>query len=152
MSSADFSKVKVISDVLDTTDSVKYAVCKGAQNITPSVYNAISSSNSSITFNIQTPSESTVISRRIMLSATLNLNLQYVYLAGGPANVLPFNYGSTEALAPFPLQSILNTIQMTVNNNTVSQNQRDVMFQLLRFNDRRELARYNNATPTMYDS
>jgi len=152
MSSADFSKVKVISDVLDTTDSVKYAVCKGAQNITPSVYNAISSSNSSITFNIQTPSESTVIARRIMLSATLNLNLQYTYVGGQAANVLPFNYGQTEALAPFPLQSILNTIQMTVNNNTVSQNQRDVMFQLLRFNDRRELARYNNATPTMYDS
>lgn len=152
MSSADFSKVKVISDVLDTTDSVKYAVCKGAQNITPSVYNAISSSNSSITFNIQTPSESTVLARRIMLSATLNLNLQYVYGAGQAANVLPFNYGYSEALAPFPLQSILNTIQMTINNNTVSQNQRDVIFQLLRFNDRRELARYNNATPTQYDS
>ena len=152
MSSADFSKVKVISDVLDTTDSVKYAVCKGAQNITPSVYNAISTSNSSITFNIQTPSESTVIARRIMLSATLNLNLQYVYPANTPQGILPFNYGYTEALAPFPLQSCLNTIQMTVNNNTVSQNQRDVLFQLLRFNDRRELARYNNATPTMYDS
>jgi len=152
MSSSDFSKVKVIDDVLATTDSVKYAVVKGAQNITPGKYTAISTSNSSITFNIQTPSEATVLSRRIMMRNTISLTITGTLPGGAGANDLLINYGFTEALGPFPFQSLCNTVQMTVNNNTVSQNMRDVMFALLRFGDRREMERYNNAAPVGYDS
>lgn len=152
MSSSDFSKVKVIDDVLATTDSVKYAVIKGAQNITPGKYTAISTSNSSITFNIQTPSEATVLSRRMMIRNTIALRISGTIPAGAGANDTLINYGLTESLGPFPFQSLCNTVQMTVNNNTVSQNMRDVMFALLRFGDRREMARYNNAAPTAYDS
>lgn len=152
MSSSDFSKVKVIDDVLATTDSVKYAVVKGAQNITPGKYTAISTSNSSITFNIQTPSEATVLSRRIMIRNTIALRISGTLPVGCGANDTLINYGLTESLGPFPFQSLCNTVQMTVNNNTVSQNMRDVMFALLRFGDRREMARYNNACPTAYDT
>ena len=53
MASADFEKICVQDDLLLTTDKVRYAVFKGAQNITPSQYEAISKSTSSITFNIQ---------------------------------------------------------------------------------------------------
>lgn len=69
-----------------------------------------------------------------------------------PPGTLAVNYGFSESLAPFPFQTALNTCQLTINNNTISQNEKDVLFQLLRFNDRRDLARYNNACPTMYDS
>lgn len=69
-----------------------------------------------------------------------------------PNNTLAVNYGFSESLAPFPFQTALNTCQLTINNNTISQNEKDVLFQLLRFNDRRDLARYNNTCPTMYDS
>jgi len=69
-----------------------------------------------------------------------------------PNGTLAVNYGFSESLAPFPFQTALNTCQLTINNNTISQNEKDVLFQLLRFNDRRDLARYNNACPTMYDS
>ena len=151
MSSADFSKVKVIDDVLATTDSVKYAVVKGAQNITPGKYTAISNSNSSVTWNIQTPSEATILSRRIMIRNTISLSITGT-IVGPDANALLVNYGLTEALGPYPFQSLCNTIQMTINNNTISQNMRDVMFALLRFGDRREAERYNNATPVGYDS
>lgn len=152
MSSSDFEKVCVQDDVLNTTDKVRYAVFKGAQNITPAQYNAISTSNSSITWNIQLPSESTVFSRRIMIKATISVRITGTFAATAPAGSVLVNYGFTSALGPFPLQSLCNTIQATINNNTVSQNQRDVMFQLLRFHDRRELAKYNNSTPNMYDS
>jgi hypothetical protein len=147
MSSSDFSKVKVLDDVLATTDSVKYAVVKGAQNITPSVNNAISKSNSSITFNIQTPSEATVLSRRIMLQTKICFRVTGTRLALGPL----LDLGQNSALGPFPFQSLCNTIQMTINNNTVTQNQRDVMFALQRFGDARETYRYNTSTPTAYD-
>nr|WPF46440.1 MAG: putative major capsid protein [Lake Baikal virophage 2] len=152
MSSSDFSKVKVIDDVLATTDSVRYAVIKGAQNITPGKYTAISNSNSSITFNIQTPSEATVLSRRMMLRNTITITCTGTIPANSPVNTRLVNLGETESLGPFPFQSLCNTVQMTINNNTVSQNMRDVMFALLRFGDRREMARYNNSAPTAYDN
>lgn len=147
MSSSDFSKVKVLDDVLATTDSVKYAVVKGAQNITPSVNNAISKSNSSITFNIQTPSEATVLSRRMMIQTKICFRVTGTRLAQGPL----LEIGNDSALGPFPFQSLCNTIQMTINNNTVTQNQRDVMFALQRFGDVRETYRYNTSTPVAYD-
>lgn len=153
MSSSDFSKVKVLYDVLNTTDSVRYAVVAGAQNITPSKYNAISKSTSSITFNIQTPSESTLLARRIMIRNIMKIKVNATFTAATtPAGTLAVNYGYSESLAPFPFQTALNTCQLTINNNTISQNEKDVLFQLLRFNDRRDLARYNNTCPTMYDS
>lgn len=152
MSSSDFSKVKVLYDVLNTTDSVRYAVVAGAQNITPSKYNAISKSTSSITFNIQTPSESTLLARRIMIRNVMEITVNATFVAGTPDGTLAINYGFSESLAPFPFQTALNTCQLTINNNTISQNEKDVLFQLLRFNDRRDLARYNNTCPTMYDS
>ena len=153
MSSSDFSKVKVLYDVLNTTDSVRYAVVAGAQNITPSKYNAISKSTSSITFNIQTPSESTLLSRRIMIRNVMAITVNATFVEGTtPNGTLAVNYGFSESLAPFPFQTALNTCQLTINNNTISQNEKDVLFQLLRFNDRRDLARYNNTCPTMYDS
>jgi uncharacterized membrane protein YgcG len=153
MSSSDFSKVKVLYDVLNTTDSVRYAVVAGAQNITPSKYNAISKSTSSITFNIQTPSESTLLARRIMIRNVMEITIVAKFVQGTtPNGTLAVNYGFSESLAPFPFQTALNTCQLTINNNTISQNEKDVLFQLLRFNDRRDLARYNNACPTMYDS
>lgn len=147
MSSSDFSKVKVLDDVLATTDSVKYAVVKGAQNITPSVNNAISKSNSSITFNIQTPSEATVLGRRIMVRTKIAFRVSGTLTAAGRL----LDIGNDCALGPFPFQSLCNTIQMTVNNNTVTQNQRDVMFALQRFGDAREMFRYNTSAPVAYD-
>lgn len=153
MASADFEKICVQDDLLLTTDKVRYAVFKGAQNITPSQYEAISKSPSSITFNVQLPSESTVFSRRIMVETTMTVQFTLTPLAGGGGAGQRFvNPGYSSALGPFPFHSCCNTIQATINNNTVSQNQKDIMFQLLRFGDRRDVARYNNATPTQYDS
>jgi uncharacterized membrane protein YgcG len=152
MASADFEKICVQDDLLLTTDKVRYAVFKGAQNITPSQYNAISKSSSSITFNVQLPSESTVFSRRIMVETVMTIAFTATPTAAMPVGQTVVNLGYASALGPFPFHSCCSTIQATINNNTVSQNQRDVMFQMLRFGDRREVARYNNATPTQYDS
>jgi hypothetical protein len=87
-----------------------------------------------------------------MLEVEMTVQIQGTINPASPNGTVLFNYGYSSALGPFPFQSCCNTVQATINNNTVSQNMKDVMFQLLRFNDRRELARYNNACPTMYDS
>ena len=152
MASADFEKICVQDDLLLTTDKVRYAVFKGAQNITHVQYNAISTSTSSITYNVQLPSEASVFSRRIIVETTMSIAFSAQPTANMPVGQTIVNLGYASALGPFPFHSCCSTIQATINNNSVSQNQRDIMFQLLRFGDRREVARYNNATPTQYDS
>jgi hypothetical protein len=148
--SQDFVKVLVKDDRLNVTDTVSYAVHKGGQNMTSAQFNAISATPSSVTFNIQVPSEQTLIDRRVMWRSTVLLKLTVL---GSASNVgqLPLNYGVTDALAPFPLHQLASVMTATINNNSVSVNIRDVLPAMLRFNDRRELQRYNGTTPVMPD-
>lgn len=148
--SQDFVKVLVKDDRLNVTDTVSYAVHKGGQNMTSAQFNAISQSASSVTFNIQVPSEQTLIDRRVMWRSTVLLKLAVLGNANN-AGQMPINYGVTDALAPFPLHQLASVMTATINNNSVSINIRDVLPAILRFNDRRELQRYNGMTPVMPD-
>lgn len=146
--SQDFVKVLVKDDRLNVTDTISYAVHKGGQNMTSANFNAISQTPSNITFNIQVPSEQTIIDRRVLLQSTIVLALT---CANTPAGQLPINYGITDALAAFPLHQLMTVMTATINNNSVSINIRDVLPALLRLHDRRELERYNGMTPVMPD-
>jgi uncharacterized membrane protein YgcG len=148
--SQDFVKVLVKDDRLNVTDAVSYAVHKGGQNMTSAQFNAISQTPSSVTFNIQVPSEQTIIDRRILWSSTVLLKMTVVGTASN-AGLMPINVALTDALAPFPLHQLASVMTATINNNSVSINIRDVLPALLRFNDRRELQRYNGYTPVAYD-
>jgi hypothetical protein len=145
--SQDFVKVLVKDDRLNVTDAISYAVHKGGQNVTSAQFNAISQTPSSVTFNIQVPSEQTIIDRRVMWQSTVILQLNVT----APAGVNPINLAVSDALAPFPLHQLASVMTATINNNSVSLNVRDVLPALLRFHDRRELERYNGMTPVMYD-
>ena len=145
--SQDFVKVLVKDSRLDCTDAVSYAVHKGGQNMTAAQFQAISATPSSITFNIQVPSEQTIIDRRVMWNSTVLLALNII----APAGVNPINLAVSDALSAFPLHQLTSVMTATINNNSVSLNVRDVLPALLRFHDRRELERYNGMTPTMYD-
>ena len=73
--SADF-RCRLIKDsrLADITDSLDYAVMSGASSSTFQQFNAITSSSSSIVFNVQIPSESIVVSREVLI--------QYSYFWG----------------------------------------------------------------------
>jgi len=146
--SQDFTKVLVKDDRLNVTDAVSYAVHKGGQNMTSATFNAISQSASTVTFNIQVPSEQTIIDRRVLWSSQVTLRLT---CANTPVGQLPVNYGVTDALSPFPLHQLATVMTATINNNSVSINIRDVLSSILRFHDRRELQRYNGMTTVMPD-
>lgn len=145
--SQDFKKCLVRDERLNVTDAIHYAVVKGGQNVTPSPFNAVSQSPSSITFNVQVPSEQTLIDRRVLWQSTVVLQLTVT----APAGQMPINYGLTDALSPFPLHQLASVMTSTINNNSVSINIRDVLPSMLRFNDRRELQRYNGYCPVAYD-
>ena len=148
--SQDFKKVLVKDDRLNVTDAVSYAVHKSGQNVTAAQFAAVSQTPSSITFNVQVPSEQTLIDRRVLWQSTVTLALTVTGTAAN-AGQLPLNYGVTDALSAFPLHQLATVMTATINNNSVSINIRDVLPALLRFNDRRELQRYNGYTPVAYD-
>ena len=68
-----------------------------------------------------------------------------------PTNEFLVNYGVTDALAPFPLHHLVNTMTATINRNIVSMNVQKTLPILLRLLDQQELAKYNGMTPTTLD-
>lgn len=146
--SSDIQKVLVLDSRLDCSDKITYAVVQGAQSVNPAPFVAVSSTVSSHTYNIQVPSETTIIDRRVLFKSTVVLSI----VGTPPIGEFNVNYGITDALAPFPLHQLINVMTAQINNNSVSLNVRDVLPALLRFQDPRELARYNGTCPTAVDT
>ena len=119
--------------------------------MTSATFAAVSQTPSSVTFNVQVPSEQTIIDRRVLWQSTVTLQLTVTANASN-AGQLPINYGVTDSLSPFPLHQLATVMSATINNNSVSLNVRDVLPALLRFNDRRELQRYNGYTTVAPDT
>jgi hypothetical protein len=146
--SADFHKILVKDDVLNVTDDIGYAVLKGAQQITPTTFNASSISNQTHQFSVQIPSEQTLICREVLWRCTVQILVEGVVGAGQPACL---EWGKADSFASFPLQRLLTNLQCQINNNTVSQNYQDVLPVIIRQMDTRRLSRYGGSTPTKPD-
>jgi len=131
------------------TDSLPFGVVKSGQNVTTQIYPATSQSASSQTYSIQTPSEVTMLDRNIVWQSTYELEIR-----GNPvAGEFLVDLGNRDALAPLPLHMSATTLQVQVNNNSVSVNIRDVLPQLLRmYGDDRALARWNGIAPLAPDT
>lgn len=154
-----FETVLVKDQRLDCKSSVKYAVEKGGSNVTYSDIDAISASNTSHTYNVIVPSETTIIDRRVEWGATIQFRLNFVGVppGDGPAGsaTQPYDlvqYGFASALCAFPLHSCATVVSATINNNTISQNMDDVLQPMIRFGDRKRVHKYNGVTPTMPDN
>jgi hypothetical protein len=82
------------------------------------------------------------------MASTITFTLQGT---GVPDNSNFLNWGLTEALNAFPLQSLFTTLQTQINNVSSSTNLQDVLPSILRMNDNRKLSRYNSMTPSYPD-
>ena len=109
--SETFEKVLVKDDRIGClTPQLKYQVFKGGQNITGMPFKAISQTTSAHAFNVPVPSLETVISREVLWSSIVTLRITGSNVGAGglgpkDPNGFLVNYGVTDALAPFPLQS-----------------------------------------------
>ena len=149
MAEERFDKVLVREDRLQCiTDKVKFQVLKGGQNVTSQPYRAISQTTTAHVYIVAVPSLETVSSREVLWKSTITLKIASV---NKPAIAFLSNYGVTDALAPFPLHHLVNTMSATINNNTVSMNVQETLPILLRPLDPQELATYNDMTPTTLD-
>ena len=138
MASTDFDRVLIKDDRIGCiTDKIKYGVLKGGQNVVGQTFNAISKSTSTHVFNVAVPSLETIISREVLW--TCNLTLKIETDATVKQNAFPYmrmaNHGVTDALAPFPLHQLVNTLTATINNNSVSMNVQDLLPAILRMAD-----------------
>jgi hypothetical protein len=147
---SDFRTVLIEdSRIADITSTEVFGVQSSAAQSTYQQFQAVSTSNSSIVFNVQIPSENIVIDRHLLLSSQLAFEIT----AGNvPVGEQVFQYGLTDCLQAFPLNSLFTTTQATINNVSVSTNLQDVLPMLMRMNDKRILSRYNSMTPSHPDS
>jgi len=147
---SDFRTVLIEdSRIADITDREVFGVQSGASQTTYQQFNAVSASNSSIVFNVQCPSENIVIDGHLLIQTELTLTLN---LSNVPAGQQAFNYGVTDCLQAFPLNSLFTTCQSTINNVSVSSNLKDILPMISRMNDNRMLSRYNSLTPSYVDN
>ena len=110
--SETFENILVKDDRLGCiTPKVKYQVLKGGQNITCQSYNAISQSTTNHVYNVAVPTLETIISREVLWKSTVTLKISCVTRNEGRFSV---NYGVTDALAPFPLHSLVNVMSATI--------------------------------------
>ena len=145
-----FEKILVKDDKIGClTNKVKYQVTKGGQNITAQPFKAISETPTAHVYNITVPSLETIISREVLWQSTVTLLITGTNKPNGQYLI---NYGVTDALAPFPLHSLVTNMTATINNNTVSMNVQDTLPVLLRMLDAEEMAHYECMTPTTLDT
>lgn len=147
---SDFRTVLIEdSRIADITSTEVFGVQSSAAQSTYQQFQAVSTSNSSIVFNVQIPSENIVIDRHLLLASQLAFEITATNV---PIGEQVFQYGLTDCLQAFPLNSLFTTTQATINNVSVSTNLQDVLPMLMRMNDKRMLSRYNSMTPSHPDS
>jgi hypothetical protein len=156
MSSSEFQKVLVRDERLDCHPAIPFAVYKSGQNVTVAEFNAISQSAASHTYNIQVPSETTIIDRRVMWESTVRFNVSISTPGGDQTAQLPnaasiLIFGQTCGFGPWPLHTLCSTQQITINNNTVSINTNDIIPALGKLGIDRELQHYNQNALTETD-
>lgn len=146
---SSFKTVLVRDSVIgDITSDIDYAVKSGASQCTFQQFPSTSASNSALIFNVQVPSENTIIGRDMMINTGLTFRLG---ITNVPVGQVAWSYGRTDAMHAFPLNSLFSTATAQINNTTVSINTQDVLPALLRMNDSRELYRFNSTTPSLPD-
>ncbi len=137
----------------DISSHIDFAVKKGPSQLTSQEFLANSSSASQLSWNITPPSESTAISRRIMLKSTVLFTLNIGVAAGANlGTTYAWRYGVRDALQSFPLQKLITTLTCSINNTSVSINMQDVLPGLLQMIDKRVLQEYHGSTPTYLDN
>lgn len=150
MSSSFKSVLIEESAIADLTSEETFGVYSGGAEKTLQKFLATSASNNSIIWNIQVPSESIVVSRHPLLQTDLNFTINITNAV--PNGQLALNYGATDALQAFPLQSLFTNYSVMVNNTSITSNIQDILPQVMQLYDKRQLTRYNSTTPALPDN
>ena len=145
MSNSEIEGIKITdSRINDLTNDLTFGVYDGASQSTYQQFPWNSASNSSLTANIQIPSESIVSDARVLWKSDLNLTIT---VGNVPAGTQAFQYGLTDSLNSYPLQSLITTASLTINNATSSTNMQDILPFIKLLEDCDSLDKMNSTSP-----
>ena len=151
MADLDIQKVKFY-DSRVVQNKPSYLIQESNLATTNTSFRAISYTQSTLNFNINTPSLSVFIDRKLPISATVNMQITATAgsnnLAAGDTVCI---IGKDLALAPYPLHSMFNSVQVSINDSVVSSQVADHLYEVARMTDLPE-NRVQRTTPTLLDT
>jgi len=128
----------------DITSSVTIAVKDGPASVIHQKYQANSNSTSSTLFNINVPSENTLIDRNLHVEGTVSC---YYETAIAAAETITFKV----APASFPMNQALQSATITLNNSKTSVQTQDVLQLYLKQFDQKKKSKHCQMTPSFVD-
>lgn len=132
--SADIIKEAVFDDRI-IQSRPKFAVNKGALSLSNAPFSALSQTSTQHTYQIYAPSENVFLDRAMEITTTFFLRADATAAAPVPNQQAVRVIGKDIALAAFPFNSMLSTLQATINDTTVTVNSEDVLKEVLRLTD-----------------
>ncbi len=133
---------------LEVSSDLAYNVVSGASSITSQRTPASSVDTTQAIFNVQVPSQRTLVDTHVLYSKKIVLKVSGLVTAG---NYI-INYGTTDALCPFPGNSLFNVVSTTINNAVTTTNVKDILPALLHCYDKEDLNLFQSLTPTALDT
>jgi hypothetical protein len=128
----------------DITDRVTIGVKDGLASVIYQKYHPNSNSSSSNLFNVNIPSENTLVDRNIHVQG--NVSCRYIAaIAGG--GVMSFKV----APAAFPLNQALQSFSLTLNNSKLSVQTQDILPVYLKQFHQKFLSKHCQMTPSFVD-
>jgi hypothetical protein len=113
------------------------------------VFTPTTTTNSLLDWNVSIPSQSICVDRHVMISSTVNLQID---ISNVKTNDYPFVYGFSNSFSPYPLNNLFLNSSITVNNSAINSSTQNIISPLLRINESADLQRYSSMTPSMPDS
>lgn len=144
-----YDTVHLLDERLQVKSNSTVGVFEGAQSVSTHVQNAATSSSSGITWNVNVPSMSTIVSRVALVKYTMNFTVKTnAAIANGAAVLTPAN-----VLAPsdFPLHRMASSISVTINDQTLTQDHRQIHDIVSRMYNTEMLKKYTNLAPVERD-
>lgn len=149
--SSDFKLVNVVDAQLeDISHEITLPIHTGASSNTYQQFPSNSNNTSQLIFNVQVPSLSTALSRKILIQSKITLQIDF--RDDIQENETVFSYAESDALQAFPLNSLISTAQASINNCSVTVNENQIIAPLLRMYKAEELEKYNSLCPSLCDA
>jgi hypothetical protein len=107
-----------------------YAVLRGGAEISYKRFVSTSFSTSTVNLTCPPPNPGVIVSRRVLFNQSMRLT--FTGNGAGTGNLIQAGY---DALRAMPLSSVINVLNVTLNNTSVSINMSDVISGFLRYNN-----------------
>ena len=141
------TSVKAIDPRVNFTQP-SYLIQQGASQSTAKRIIALSYNEASITFSCPPPNQRIAVDRKVFIG--LPVRLTFTGTSVGPTLLQP---GSNDAPRSYGMSKICSTIQVVLNNTTISCNISDYIDALLHYNNDLKVRQFElSGTPTMLDT